>query len=285
MVAAAKLSTVAVAVAFIIQAIGNALASYQVFGADNAVISNSHPTWVTPDGVTFSVWGVIYMLEALMLGFQFFATPHAEQLLSKKCTLTGLDVRWRIAIAYTIPAIWQCVFCSELFFAACLLMVMYLVALIFVYKDLNVTHTESPTECFLLTAGIAANLSWVVVATTLSFFTCAGEGGWKVSGVAGSPTAGVIACFFVTGLAFQRMHENADIAYALVAGWALRGIYRMQTVEKPERFPLEAMNRDVALVANVLSLTVWAGVGACVVDWLLQRRKKKINQTLTTESA
>ena len=43
---------------------GNVLASKKFFGGkDNKELSDENPTYLTPDGKTFAVWGMIYLLE------------------------------------------------------------------------------------------------------------------------------------------------------------------------------------------------------------------------------
>eukprot|EP00971_Amphidinium_carterae_P226840 4498892-Amphidinium_carterae.1 len=43
---------------------------------------------------------------------------------------------------------------------------------------------------------------------------------------------------------------QADPAWGFVAAWALRGIYRMQTIENIDRFPTVALNKQIALSAQ-----------------------------------
>ena len=73
------------------------------------------------------------------------------------------------------------------------------------------------------------------------------EGGWAVGICVFVAAAGLAGAFI------------GDVPYAFVAGWALRGIYRMQTVEDPVRFPPTAMSAQLATCAYWASAVAWAG--------------------------
>ena len=47
-------------------------------------ISDQFPTYVTPDGLTFAVWGVIYTLELLLVIAQCSASDDVEKVLQKQ---------------------------------------------------------------------------------------------------------------------------------------------------------------------------------------------------------
>ena len=58
---------VLVVVTFVISLAVNGLAASGVFGQSIGAISDQYPTYVTPDGLTFLIWSVIYTLEWLGL--------------------------------------------------------------------------------------------------------------------------------------------------------------------------------------------------------------------------
>merc|ERR1739847_147770 len=85
--------------------------------------------------------------------------------------------------------------------------------------------------------------SWMLVAFVVSIFFCGRDAGWKDEyGVGGSVPAGIAAVVLVACLACYQAVQHCDLAYAFVAAWALKGIYRMQTVPDKARFPILAMS-------------------------------------------
>eukprot|EP00929_Paragymnodinium_shiwhaense_P068512 TRINITY_DN3446_c0_g1_i1.p1 TRINITY_DN3446_c0_g1~~TRINITY_DN3446_c0_g1_i1.p1 ORF type:complete len:309 (-),score=69.52 TRINITY_DN3446_c0_g1_i1:390-1316(-) len=252
-----SVASVAVLVAYIVMVAFNGLANTDLFGGtDQGTISNENPTYLTPDGLTFAVWGLIYLFQAVLVLYQLRPSEEAEAILESK--MMGVSVRWRLVLAFLLNAAWLPVFNNELFWPALVIIAAYLVALLWVYYDLNPKNTKGFLQALLLTYGISSNLAWLVVATCLNAFFCLGTAGWKDEyGVAGTPLAAIIVGVFVACFAMERVVQGADWIYAFVAGWALQGIYRMQSVVDAERFPPEAMNSTLANTALVLSVVVW----------------------------
>eukprot|EP00440_Ansanella_granifera_P010799 gb/GFBE01011715.1/.p1 GENE.gb/GFBE01011715.1/~~gb/GFBE01011715.1/.p1 ORF type:complete len:292 (+),score=51.59 gb/GFBE01011715.1/:1-876(+) len=255
-----------VAVSFVLSIVSNALSATGVFADKNiGEISDEYPTYVTPDGQTFSIWAVIYSLETLLVVAQYMPSEHAEELLQQKCPLTGLPVRWRLIGAFLANAIWLPFYVNLHFSIALVIIVIYLSLLVSVYSALNPrTTTQSFCEWLLYAAGIACNGSWVVVATSANAFTVAGESlGWKDSfGVAGTPMAALAVVVAVAVLGSVMALANYDLAWSLVAAWAIAGVYRTQTIEDPESFPVDAMSASLASAAKWSSLVV---LGAALV--------------------
>lgn len=242
---------VAVVVSFVSSLVVNGLSSTGILGGQSiGEISDENPTYVTPDGLTFSVWAVIYTLELILVIRQIQPADDMEALLQRSCPLTGLSVRWRLVLAFLTNAIWLPVYVNLYFGVALLIIVTYLVFLLSIFGDLNTMTAPGFCEWLTFCAGIACNASWVVVATCANAFTVAGTFGWKDEfGVAGTPFAASVVAVVVAVIGIFMGVLRSDLAWSLVVSWALAGLYRMHTVANPESFPEEAMSRHLALVA------------------------------------
>lgn len=258
-----------VVVSYVLSLISNGLSASGVLADKNiGQISDEYPTYITPDGATFAIWGVIYTLETLLVVRQCCPTEQMEELLNQRCLLSGLGVRWRLILAFLTNAVWLPVYVNLYFLPALIIIVFYLAALISVYTTINSRSAGSFWEWVQLAAGIACNASWLVVATSANAFTVLGELGWKdSSGVAGTPAAALAVivgvAFAASGMALTRY----DFAWSLVAAWACSGVYRMQTTPHPEKFPVDAMSSFLAtgaLCSFVIILVASVG-GACLV--------------------
>jgi len=258
---------------FALMVVSNVLSNKKVFGGkDNKEISDQHPTYISPDGPTFAIWGIIYLLELVLVCAQLSPTQDMERVFALTCPLTGLDVRERLMAAFMANGVWLPIFNNERFWAALLVMLVYLALLLSTYKDLNVANTSSFVEALTLTSGIAMNTSWIVVAFLVSVFFCGGTAGWTDEyGVAGSVPSALAAVVAVMALGCERAWRGSDLAWAFVATWALRGIYRMQTVPDKVRFPLGAMNSRLGAVARGASFVVSAVI-AVKAGLMLYRR-------------
>lgn len=255
----------AVVGAFVFMALLNFLAQKKFFGGkDNKEISDQHPTFVTPDGFTFAIWGLVYMLEALMVFAQVYwaSDPVNQQMMGQLCPLTGLDVRFRLVLAFVANGIWLPVFNNEWFWAGLGVMAFYYSCLLSVYYSLS-SASHSLTQAVVYVSGISMNTSWITVATALSVFFCAGEAGWRDKhGVAGSPLAAKAVVISVALVALGCLVRCLDLAWAFTAAWALRGIFRMQTIHDKVRFPILSLDASLGNLARAASYSV---IGAMLV--------------------
>jgi len=236
----------------------NVLATKNALGGKaNKQISDEHPTYMTPDGKTFAVWGIIYSLLAVTVVAQAFPSARAEEALGRRCPLTGLGVRPRLALAFLANGAWLPVWTFERFWLGLGIMAAYLALLLSLYGDVGAGAAGGICERVALAAGIAANTSWIVVALSVNTFLCGGLAGWRNEhGVAGSVPAAAIVCVFAAAVACERAIVACDMAWAFVAAWALQGICRMQTVPDKARFPISAMSPTLGKLAQGCSIIV-----------------------------
>jgi hypothetical protein len=243
---------------FVVMTAFNALTSKGYFGPDNKKLSDENPTYLSPDGLTFAIWGLIYLFEACLVFAQLFPGDH-EEIFERRCRVLGLDVRQRLAIAFLANAAWLPVFSARQWWPSQVVISVYLVALVSLYADVNVRTVTGAYEQAFVAAPISLNLSWIVVAFFLGLTVCSRQSGWvDAHGVGGSVGWAVGICVFVAAAGLAGAFIG-DVPYAFVAGWALRGIYRMQTVEDPVRFPPTAMSAQLATCAYWASAVAWAG--------------------------
>ena len=151
---------------FLFSLVINGLAASGSLSADTiAEVSDKYPTYVTPDRLTFAVWGVIYILELVLVVAQFGTSERTEKALSKLGCLTSLSVRWRLIIAFLLNALWLPLYTNLQFGKALLVIILYLILLLSIYIDVNTVSLQSFWEWVVYGSGIACNLSWVIVAT------------------------------------------------------------------------------------------------------------------------
>ena len=171
---------VLVVVTFLLCLFLNALAARgDLSGTTIGEVSNKYPTYVTPDNITFAVWGVTYLLQLLLVVAQIATTESTEKLLSQPCCMTTLSVRWRLVMIFLLNALWLPLYANLLFGKSMLVICVYLALLISVYLDVNTRTTQSFWEWVMYGSGIACNVSWVLVAAVANKLTLAASmGGW-----------------------------------------------------------------------------------------------------------
>lgn len=271
-----------VVISFVVSIAVNGLAATgAVGGKDIGQISDENPTYITPDGLTFAVWSVIYLLQTILVCTQLFPSQHAEELLSERCRLTGLPTRERLILAFAANTIWLPVYLMLEFELAMVVILIYLGALLSVYSTMNTKTCDTVVEWLTLASGVACNASWVCVASCANAFTVGRKLGWKDEyGVGGSPEVALVCVAILALVAILMAVLRQDLAWAGVACWAAAGVYRMQTVTNADKFPVEALSPLLAGGA-LWSAALIAGAMAVGAIQLAFRRKQAGGLPLT----
>ena len=266
----------AVVVAYVVMILSNYLSTATtVFGGtNNAIISKENPTTLSPDGLTFAIWGIIYLFETILVVYQFVPRTASESVLD------GTTRHWLIA-AFLFNAIWLPIFSFHRWWLALAVIVGYLLALYqtSVAMAINYGDRKVPAHSQVCAmAGISLNMAWVVVATLLNFtivsrnsniittvvttnITNTTSGAvfpFEVATVGGNVDWAVLCIVLASSIAMYRAWQYADVAYCFVTAWALGGIYRMQTFSTDENYPTAGRSKDEATWALVFALLVGA---------------------------
>jgi len=196
------------------------------FAKDNVELSALSPTYLTPDGTTFVIWPVIYLLELV-------AT--VQQVCMKDEDSSSAGWRGFLSLAYLLNATWLFAFSNEWYSMSSVVIVCYLICLAMTYKSLDFTPGKGSP--FALKAGVTVNLAWVCVATCINIMISeARMSTGTPPGVALPDTAGTqpvaLACaVLVQVLAFLALFFRYDAGFATAVAWALFGVGRNQFAE------------------------------------------------------
>lgn len=211
----------AVVITYLGMILVNALANIlPINGITTGDVSDAYPNLFAPAGITFAIWGVIYLLLAGytvyqlgILGKKTPATEHAE-LLDRVGTLFTVssvaNILWIFAWHYRMIAV------SQIF------MTVILICLILINLR---THREdlTATEKLLVRLPFSVYFGWISVATIANVTTLLVDIGWDGFGVAeGTWTVMILLVGIAIGI--LTTVRLADIAYGLVFVWAYSGI-------------------------------------------------------------
>ena len=196
----------------------NALSSIFVSstGLNIGDISNQNPTYITPDGVTFSVWGVIYTLEFFYTVYQALPSHIDEKEISMtRPTAIFAFLLNGVWLFLFTRAYWQETYIINIFiliiyiyiykYNVCIYInrwlqwadiALYLVALAFLYRDLKIDYLNSQKSWqyqLCIYGGFSCNLAWATVATAVSTTTTFRNQGWVTPSLDGERPIGVNA--------------------------------------------------------------------------------------------
>jgi hypothetical protein len=205
----------------VVNALANAL---PLFGVGTGQLSDELPNLFVPAGLTFSIWGLIYLL---LLGYVFFACGVS---FSPKTMAARWD--WKDGLAFSINALanigWIFAWHSRQVGIALILMIVILASLIYLEERVtswraSITVREGGLAGFFLSVPIRVYLGWILVATIANATAFLVKLGWNGFGI--PPwlwTVAVIAAGLC--LAFLYLFRHRAYAVALVVAWAFIGI-------------------------------------------------------------
>ncbi|MDF1497288.1 MAG: tryptophan-rich sensory protein [Patescibacteria group bacterium] len=185
-------------------------------GVTTGEASDAFVNLFTPAGVTFSIWGLIYLLLAVYVVYQFgaFSKKINDELIAKVNVYFILssiaNVSWIFAWHYGV--IWLSV----------LLMLVLLVSLI---RIADILRKESFTniEKFCVRLPFSIYFGWITVATIANITVFLVSLNWNGFGLSDQVWA-VIILLVGAGIGIWRMMKDRNIAYGLVIVWAYLGI-------------------------------------------------------------
>ena len=216
-----------------------------LFGNSNKQISDSLPNAFTPAGLTFAVWGVIF------LGLTVFAVYQASP--AQRGPRYDRPA-WPFLLGNVLNSAWLFAFQSLNFGLSVLVMLGLLASLVWLYLTLVNMRLQGAER---LALGVPASLylAWITVAAAANITA------WLVSrgvtgGLAGVPaplwSAGLL--LLAAGVGAVMLATRRDLAFGLVLAWAFYGVY----LARPEQGTVVI---GVALAAAVLLLGTAAGYG------------------------
>jgi len=198
----------------------NALANIlPINGIGTGAVSDSFPNLFAPVGLTFSIWGLIYILLAVhtlyQLGlFRKKGGKGSDALLNR----TGIV----FALSSLVNSIWIFSWHYKLILLSMVLMLLLLICLIVIVRTIN-AQSLTLREKFLVRLPFSIYFGWITVATIANATTLLVSIGWDGSGLAGSVwTDIVLAAGLLIGVA--AMVRFRDVAYGLTLIWAYAGI-------------------------------------------------------------
>lgn len=198
-------------------------------GKTTGQLSDAYPNLFTPAGVTFSIWGVIYILLLIFCVIQF--TTSYQAVISR--------IGWLIGLTCVFNALWIVAWHYERLPLSLILMLGLLVSLIWI----NVFIRDLPDA--FIKAGFGIYLGWICIAAIANVTALLVNVGWDGSGISGQTWTiiMILAGAVIVSVTIWRL-ENPFIGMAVV--WAFAGIMIKR----------QADNRAIFITAAVMMVAV-----------------------------
>jgi hypothetical protein len=207
-------------VTFLAMIIVNALANIlPINGLETGQVSDSYPNLFAPAGLTFAIWGVIYLL---LLGY----TLYQIGLFQKDQSASAASLLNRVNVLFSLSSIanaaWIFAWHYRSIPLSMLLMVVILVCLILINQATHSVQLSVREKAFIRLP-FSVYFGWITVATIANATTLLVDSGWNGWGISEPLWAVIIiAVGLIIGVA--TMLKKRDIAYGLVLIWAYLGI-------------------------------------------------------------
>jgi hypothetical protein len=247
------MNIVAFVAVIVVNALSNAL---PLNGRTAGEISDALPSFFTPAGYTFSIWGLIY---AGLLGFTIYQALPSQRTEAGQRWPFLQKIGWLFVVSSAANIGWLFAWHYGAYVLSVFLMVTLLVTLIAIYLRLNIGRVDpnlTPADRLLVQAPFSLYLGWITVATIANIASVAAWLGWDGFGIPG-PTWAAIMMLVATAVTALLLYNRRNLAFAAVPVWAVFGI--------------RAAQADIPIIANTALIAAAIIVIMAIVGYVRTR--------------
>ena len=246
---------IAVAVTYLAMIAANVLANaLPLNGRNTGDVSNAYPSLFTPAGVTFSIWGLIYLLLGAHVLYQLGLFRDGPDTAEDTALLNRVGVLFSISsLANTA---WVFAWHYDHIPLSAVLTTVILVCLALIVTTVRRANPTGRQRWFV-GMPFSVYFGWATVATIANITVLLVYWKWNGFGISESTWA-VIIVLVAMVIGTLTTLRNRDIAYGLVLIWAFVGILIRQTSELAGRYPM-------IIGAVVASLVIFVAAEAVVI--------------------
>jgi hypothetical protein len=218
-------------------------------------LADALPNLFIPAGITFSIWGLIYLFLAILLIYQLYSLLRQE-------IATGLfivRIGWWFLISCVLNMSWIFAWHYEVIWLSLLTMVMLLCVLIIIYRRLDIGGCcAKRNEKVFVFIPFSIYLGWISVATVANATALLVSLDWDRWGLSEAFWV-VTVLALVTGLTIAVIFRRKDVVYAIPVVWALAGIIikRAAASGGQERITVCAAAAGIALIGIAVLIQVF----------------------------
>ena len=183
-------------------------------------LSDKYPNLFVPAGITFSVWGIIYILLFIFIIYQFAVAArrgHEERGIFEK-----IGIWFFISCIFNVA--WILAWHYEIVWLSLIIMVLLFLSLLIIYIRLG---TGRPgirvSERICANIPFSVYIGWITIATIANVTALLVQINWNRFGLSEQLWA-VIVIAFGAIITLATVYSRNDIFYCFVVIWALAGI-------------------------------------------------------------
>ena len=195
-----------------------AATSLPLNGISTEEISDALPSYFTPAGYTFAIWGLIYTALIVFAIYQARPAERKRPFLAK--------IGWLFILSSIANSAWIAAWHYGYYPLSVAIMLVLLLSLIAIYLRLNIGRPDlalSWQDKLFYQAPFSLYLGWITVATIANIASVINYLGWDGFGIA-EPVWAMIMIGTAVLVAGLLLINRRNLAYAGVLVWALFGI-------------------------------------------------------------
>lgn len=210
-------------------------------GRTTGAISDAYQNLFAPAGLTFAIWGVIYLLLGAHVLYQFglFRAPEPDGTPASPGGLAAgehsassrVALLERVGVLFALSSVanvcWILSWHYDLILVSTLLLATMLVLLILITRTILGAELSTRDRLFLRLP-FSVYLGWITVATIANVTVWLVSSGWDAFGIA-EPVWAVLIIAVGALIGAAVVLRDRDIAYGLVLVWAYLGIWLKHT--------------------------------------------------------
>ena len=183
-------------------------------------LSDQYPNLFVPAGLTFSIWGVIYILLAIFVIYGLIIAFRKDT--QKLSFIENIGILFFISCLANIG--WIFAWHYEILPLSLVLMLLLLGSLITIYLRLRIGKSDSTRiEKYLVHLPFSVYLGWITIATIANVTALLVDVNWNTFGL-GEQFWAVAVIIVGIAIALSILFTRKDVFYCLVVDWALLGI-------------------------------------------------------------
>ena len=216
----------AVVLTYLAMVTTNALANIlPINGRGTGEVSNAYPSLFTPAGVTFSIWGLIYLLLGAHVLYQLGLFRDGPETPGEAALLNRVGALF--AVSSLANTVWVFAWHYDHIGVSVVLILVILAGLAMIAVTLRGADL-TPRQRWFVGVPFSVYFGWSTVATVANITVFLVSVGWKGFGLPESVWA-VTMVLVAMAIGTVTMLRNRDVAYGLVLIWAYLGILLRQT--------------------------------------------------------
>jgi len=196
-------------------------------------LSDLYPNLFVPAGLTFAIWGVIYVLLAIFIIYPLI--PSVRRDAQKVYFMTRIGPLFFISCLANIG--WIYAWHYEIVSLSLVLMLILFGNLLAIYLRLNIGKSGAlKSEKYLVHLPFSVYLGWITIATIANVTALLVNINWNAWGL-GEQFWAVAVIIVAIAIALSILFTRKDIFYCLVFDWALLGILlkRLSVTTTPDQ--------------------------------------------------